>query len=344
MELLHYSFRLLALSQVVTFLVYVFLYQKHRLGYYQLLAGCGFAAYLVIPFVDSGWGNAGIRWLIELLASSIPAFVWLMGRAFFEDDRHIPGWFWFVWIGYLLLWMSGWRFDENFGLTGELLFGLLPQLIKLGLVVHVIFMALQGLKTDLVVSRLQLRLPLAAGAACLTALVILVEIGFSDRIPMTIEVLGSVLMFLIAVSTNIYLLKPRTEMPPVKSAQPATDRGDKTPSATGSAEIAAIETIMLNERFYARHGVTLKDLARALGMPEYRLRTTINGELGYRNFNQFLNRYRIEEASRRLLSESGLPILSIALDTGFKSLSSFNRFFKEIHGVTPSEYRSAHRE
>jgi AraC-like DNA-binding protein len=34
-----------------------------------------------------------------------------------------------------------------------------------------------------------------------------------------------------------------------------------------------------------------------------------------------------------------LPVLSIALDNGYRSLSPFNKAFKEIKGMTPTEYR-----
>lgn len=74
-------------------------------------------------------------------------------------------------------------------------------------------------------------------------------------------------------------------------------------------------------------------------MTEHKLRRLINKELGYRNFNQYLNRYRIDEASKRLISEADLPILTIALDVGFNSLSSFNKAFKEKHQQTPTEFR-----
>jgi AraC-like DNA-binding protein len=80
-----------------------------------------------------------------------------------------------------------------------------------------------------------------------------------------------------------------------------------------------------------------------VSVQEYRLRRLINQSLHYRNFNQFLNHYRIEEAARRLLdpAEEHIPISSIALDVGYASLSSFNKAFKDTHGVTPSTWRAS---
>ncbi|MEO0369205.1 MAG: helix-turn-helix domain-containing protein, partial [Pseudomonadota bacterium] len=70
------------------------------------------------------------------------------------------------------------------------------------------------------------------------------------------------------------------------------------------------------------------------------LRQKINQELGYRNFNQFVNHYRIEEAGERLRKDSRTPVLSVALDVGFRSISSFNTAFQSEFGVSPTKYRA----
>ena len=74
------------------------------------------------------------------------------------------------------------------------------------------------------------------------------------------------------------------------------------------------------------------------------MRKMINGSMGYRNFNQFLNQFRIQEATRRLIDRDTrrLPVLTIAIDVGYASLAPFNKAFKTMHGVTPTEYRKQH--
>ena len=86
-------------------------------------------------------------------------------------------------------------------------------------------------------------------------------------------------------------------------------------------------------------------LAKHLGIHEYKLRNLINGELNYRNFNDFLNHYRIQEVTHNLITEefSSTPVLTLALESGFRSLSSFNKAFKSTHGITPTEYRKKHQ-
>ena len=85
----------------------------------------------------------------------------------------------------------------------------------------------------------------------------------------------------------------------------------------------------------------IRQLAEELNTPEHQLRALINQRLGYKNFSTFLNGYRIEETCERLTDpkEARIPILTIALDAGFASLTPFNRAFRQATGMTPSEYR-----
>jgi AraC-like DNA-binding protein len=338
METLHYLFRLLALSQVLFLSLYVGIFARSRIGILIAVTCLGFASYLASPFIHGQWEMGALAIPVELMAASIPALIWLLARAFFEDKRRIPVWFWMVWIGYILLWMQNYRSNHELSEVDEIIFVLLPQLIKLGFVVHVIVMAIQGRATDLVSQRLQLRLPIAIGAGSLCAIVILIEIWANGRVPMPVEVFGSVSLFVITLATNIYLFNLREDLPltSVSVGQAPGELAVPDPVDTG-----AIESLMVEERFYANHGATIGDLASEIGVPEYRLRRTINQRMGYRNFNQFLNEYRIKEASERLLSESRLPVLTIALDVGFQSLSSFNKAFRDTHDCTPTAFRAS---
>jgi AraC-like DNA-binding protein len=114
------------------------------------------------------------------------------------------------------------------------------------------------------------------------------------------------------------------------------------PSTLDRASLNRLERLMTIERAYSRReGLTIGLLAVKLGMPEHRLRVLINNGLGHRNFNAFVNRYRIEEAKAALAdpAQIDVPVLTIALDAGFQSLAPFNRAFKADTGLTPTEFR-----
>ena len=108
--------------------------------------------------------------------------------------------------------------------------------------------------------------------------------------------------------------------------------------------MADLNALMEDDKAYREMGLTIGKLAVQLDIPEYRLRQLINTGLGYRNFNDFLNQFRIREASERLADsdQRDTQILVIALDTGFRSLSSFNKAFKATYEVTPTAYRKSH--
>ena len=64
------------------------------------------------------------------------------------------------------------------------------------------------------------------------------------------------------------------------------------------------------------------------------------------NFYDFVNRYRVEEAKQQLSSPdfNHLSVLGIAFDCGFKSKSSFNRYFKKYTGASPSTFKKKETE
>ena len=76
---------------------------------------------------------------------------------------------------------------------------------------------------------------------------------------------------------------------------------------------------MTAERAYRQEGLTIGALAARLGTPEYRLRQAINEGLGHRNFNVFLNGYRIGEVKAALgdPEQKAVPVLTIAMDPVF---------------------------
>ena len=55
-------------------------------------------------------------------------------------------------------------------------------------------------------------------------------------------------------------------------------------------------------------------------------------------FIDFLTTERIKR-TEFLLSNPKAHLIDIAFDSGFSSISSFNRTFKKIKGISPSEFR-----
>lgn len=108
---------------------------------------------------------------------------------------------------------------------------------------------------------------------------------------------------------------------------------------------ARILKLVRDDAAYARANLKVADLASRLNAAEYKVTRCITGALGFRNFNQMVNHFRVEEAGRALADPASdhLPVLTIALDCGFGSIGPFNRAFKAQFGDTPTAYREARR-
>jgi len=98
---------------------------------------------------------------------------------------------------------------------------------------------------------------------------------------------------------------------------------------------------MGNEKAYLDPSLSIVKLAAAVGLGEHTLRSLINQRLGYRNYTDFINQYRITHAKSALdnPAQAHVPILTIGLESGYNSLSAFNRAFRRIEDITPSAYR-----
>jgi AraC-like DNA-binding protein len=125
-------------------------------------------------------------------------------------------------------------------------------------------------------------------------------------------------------------------------AQQAALPPDNPAPRAASPALTRLTQAMTEDHVYRREGLSLAALAQTLNLGEAALRGLINQELGYRNFNDFLHHYRLQEAAARLTGED-LPILSIALECGYGSIGPFNRAFRQRFGMTPTEYRAAAR-
>ncbi len=83
--------------------------------------------------------------------------------------------------------------------------------------------------------------------------------------------------------------------------------------------------------------ITLLDVCRLLNLNYNYFCRLFKTAVG-KPFVQYLNFVRVSEAERQLVMTEK-PVTDIILDTGFSSLSYFNRVFKKMKGFSPSEYR-----
>jgi AraC-like DNA-binding protein len=98
--------------------------------------------------------------------------------------------------------------------------------------------------------------------------------------------------------------------------------------------------VMEEERVFMDPELSLPLLAERLGCSVNHLSQAINEGLGV-SFFDYINRYRVQEATCILEQEAGnvSSILDVALAVGFNSTSTFYAAFKKTTGQTPAQFR-----
>lgn len=295
----------------------------------------------------------------HLLSMGALVVFWLLSKSLFEETFRWRWWYLAVYVVFFFVSFGGHyiTFGDFRGLSHWVLrtevahhgLALVPMMLLItALVAAALYAAFKDWRVDLVESRRRARMMFVLILAAIILIVSFVEflsLGLPRSRVADIVASGSVFFVILGFCTSFLGVRWGSFAEP----SPLEFRSD-TPEALGEGEsgtgvIDELTRAMDEERLYCEEGLTIGRLAEKLEVKEYRLRRLINGHLGYRNFNQFLNRYRIEEAARQIIAPETrhLPILSIALDIGYRSLTPFNKAFKETHGVTPTEYRSRHR-
>lgn len=320
---------------------------KIMLGAAMAAAGIVYAI-ATAPFVPKPWM---IMALPVLVAN--PVLFWLWARATFDDEfvlkrRHGSVWLAMVGAGYLIF--LGWPLWPSLAAVGV-------KCLSLAAVSFAILAAVQTVQTwreDLVAGRRRLRIVVLAFNVLL--ITIIAGSGLTSSpiaSPGATGSLGSALgLFAVAMLIG-WSLFGTTATASASMTTPVVVPGgtDPAPEVTrsdGHAQdkiapplLRRLDHLMSTERAYRQEGLTIGFLAARLDLPEYRLRQMINEGLGYRNFNAFLNRYRLDDAKAALADpdQRDVSVLTIAMDAGFQSIGPFNRAFKADTGMTPTEFR-----
>jgi AraC-like DNA-binding protein len=102
-----------------------------------------------------------------------------------------------------------------------------------------------------------------------------------------------------------------------------------------------LKNCMLSQKPYLQADLSLHELANKIDIPKHHLSQLLNAHIR-KNFFEYVNEYRVEEFKNRMNDPKyqHLTLVAIAYGCGFNSKSTFNSFFKEYTGYTPSEYKN----
>lgn len=302
-------------------------------------------------------------WQAPLVAVSVGNAVlfWIFVQALFDDEFALKPVHAVAWLAAAALagincaWMAG-----SSSVLAPVTMGLQRGVPLLFAVLATIAAAAHW-RADLVEGRRRLRaFIMVTGVAYTLAMLVARLASPRGRLSGTMATIDVALLLVIVVAVALWMLRlagselfPSARAATIAAAPvdgldtaaaPVEAEDPIRAAAPDPAEQALAEALLRHmtvERAYRSEDLSIAGLAARLGAPEYRLRRLINQRLGHRNFNAFVNGFRLEEARTALADPArrSLPVLSIALEAGFQSIGPFNRAFKAATGLTPTEYR-----
>jgi len=124
--------------------------------------------------------------------------------------------------------------------------------------------------------------------------------------------------------------------------KPEKYSGSRLKESEARLYLEKLNRFMEEAKPYLSPDLNLPQLAKEVDIPSHYLSQVINENIGL-NFFDFINRQRVEDVKSKISDPryNNFSILGIAFESGFNSKSAFNRVFKNITGLTPSEYKKS---
>lgn len=342
----------LAMSQFAFLAAHFLLHHKNTTG--RLVVGLSLCtiAYLLNESVNLENGTL-MEIILGVMTTLAPFLLWLIASNLFVDEKKQHGIAWAALTACFTLDIVGsmWLSENGQGMAGsvaELVVNFVPQLILLGFPVHAIYLAIRGYRFDLLEERRQFRIAFITGLGTVVVFIVVCDI-LNDVLQDGLAgggdpyvIMASFCLFVVALVFNLGSIQTSSSTLKLVTdnagASSAPEPAREAPEGIDQSLVHAIQSAMEEGQLYKEPGLTIADLAQHVGVLEYKARNTINRSMQHRNFNQFLNSYRIREACR-LIRSTRYPVSRIAMDVGYSSLSAFNRAFREHMDTTPSDYR-----
>lgn len=100
-----------------------------------------------------------------------------------------------------------------------------------------------------------------------------------------------------------------------------------------------INTFIIEDKAFLKPDLKVWDIVDNTGINRSYISQLINNTYNT-SFSIYINQFRIEEACRLINSNKSNSFGSFAFDSGFNSVSTFNRSFKQQKGISPSIYKN----
>ncbi len=278
--------------------------------------------------------------IVKLILIPNLAVLWLFGLSLFKDNFRMGKLEWTVLALYSAM-IAFFIYANYTGLEAETFpLNRAGSIISAIMISHLVWTAFSGRSNDLIEARRRGRLAFGLGLAAAALTSITAEVTYYHISPETVDFIRVLVTFPLVTWALIWLAELRVErmlFQPIAMRELADPQIDPRDRTTHDRLVELFET----DKLFTEQGLTIRSLSDRMKVPEHQLRALINKGMGYRNFADFLNRHRVDYAKKVLSDpeQARLPVLTIAMDAGYNSLAPFNRAFKSLEGVTPTEFR-----
>ena len=123
-----------------------------------------------------------------------------------------------------------------------------------------------------------------------------------------------------------------------KEEKEKSETPDAATPASEQTRFSAFDAVVNQGHLYAKPDVTRDVLVELMGVDSNTFSRIIREQSGCQNLNDYLNRKRIDYACLLMQQHPNYTVETIAQDCGFLSIRTFNRVFKSIREITPSQY------
>jgi AraC-like DNA-binding protein len=114
----------------------------------------------------------------------------------------------------------------------------------------------------------------------------------------------------------------------------------KAPALFTDIQTQALKQLTESQKVYLKPDLKMGDVARSLNLTPQKLSEIINSQYG-KSFTDFINEYRVQEASRILRDKQHerYDLDGIAELCGFQNRTTLTRVFKKHTNLSPTQYR-----
>ena len=140
-------------------------------------------------------------------------------------------------------------------------------------------------------------------------------------------------------STSPKVVAAIEELRSIKLPDDQPVEGEEEPDDEDRRLFVEMDTQVTRDRLFLKPGLGREDLMRLIGVDKNRFGKMMGKYSDASNTSVYINSKRVEYGAQLLLEHPEYTIATVATECGMSNTVTFNRTFKEIYNMTPSEYR-----